>query len=453
MASFSMADLLIFGGDVVTADGVLSGTDVAVAGGQIVAVGKGLTILTTHKLDATGLAVFPGVIDSHVHFNEPGRTEWEGFDSGSAALSAGGGSCFFEMPLNASPPTLDKESFDLKLAAALAHSRCDFGLWGGLTPGNLDKLEELADRGVVGFKAFMSNSGIDDFRHSDDWTLFRGMRIAAGLGLPVAVHAENDQICGGLAAEAIAAGKTSWRDYVASRPVMAEVEAIQRAVAMAEATGCKLHIVHVSSHAGASIAHSSATGADVTWETCPHYWMLTEDDLFEIGARAKCAPPLRHGGDVETLKVFMHTGECDFVASDHSPAPASMKTGDNAFKIWGGIAGVQSTLPAVLTAGLPPQRAAALTAANVAGRYRIPRKGKVEAGYDADLCLVRLGDEYELKREMLLDRHKLSPYVGMRFRGRVVRTLVRGETVFADGKVVREGGGRLVRPERESNAK
>src|SRR5690242_6121205 len=185
-------DLLIRGGLVVTPDGV-EPLDVAVEGGRIVELAAGLRGGAREEVDAAGLHVFPGLIDAHVHFNEPGRTEWEGFETGSWALAAGGGTCFFDMPLNSSPPTLDGESFDLKLAAAQANSRTDFSLWGGLTPNNLDKMEELAERGVVGFKAFMSSSGIEDFVRADDWTLERGMTIAAQLGLPVAVHAENEE--------------------------------------------------------------------------------------------------------------------------------------------------------------------------------------------------------------------------------------------------------------------
>src|SRR4051812_25124616 len=183
-------DLLIRSGTVVTSDGSYS-LDIAIENGSIVEIAAEIRASTRETIDASGLHVFPGLIDAHVHFNEPGRTDWEGFDTGSAALAAGGGTCFFEMPLNAHPPTLDGKSFDLKLAAARANSRVDFALWGGLTPSNLDNMEELAERGVVGFKAFMSNSGIDDFDRADDDTLRRGMEIAARLGLPVAVHAED----------------------------------------------------------------------------------------------------------------------------------------------------------------------------------------------------------------------------------------------------------------------
>src|SRR4051794_18736742 len=210
-------EVLIRGGEVVTPAGVRR-LDLAGGGGTIVELGPGLRGSGRSEIDAAGMHVFPGLIDAHVHFNEPGRTDWEGFDTGSAALAAGGGTCFFDMPLNSSPPTLDGPSFDLKRAAAEANSRTDFALWGGLTPGNLDRMEELAERGVVGFKAFMSNSGIDDFPSADVDTLRRGMFTAARLRLPVAVHAEDDAMTVRLASEAAAAGRTSYLDYVRSRP-------------------------------------------------------------------------------------------------------------------------------------------------------------------------------------------------------------------------------------------
>jgi allantoinase len=447
-------DTLILGGEVVTPDGVKR-LDVAIEGDSIVELSPDLSGPSSETIDAAGLHVFPGLIDPHVHFNEPGRTDWEGFDTGSAALAAGGGTCFFDMPLNSHPPTLDGESFDLKLEAALKNSRTDFALWGGLTPKNLDKMEELAERGVVGFKAFMCNSGIDDFHAVDDYTLYRGMQIAARLGLVVAVHAENDSITAGLARDAIWEGRTGALDYSRSRPIVAEVEAIRRVTALAFDTNCELHIVHVSSFEGASEAHAAFNGGQVTFETCPHYLLLTEEDLPRIGAAAKCAPPLREADHGEMLWQRFHTGEISFVASDHSPAPASMKRGENFFQIWGGIAGVQSTLAAMLTRGgchLREEEVAEYTALNVAKRFGIARKGRVTRGVDADLTLVDLAAEYTLTRDLLLDRHKLSPYVGRRFRGLVRRTMVRGRTVFLDGKTVGDFRGRLVKPARTARS-
>ncbi|HEV7300994.1 MAG TPA: allantoinase AllB [Tepidisphaeraceae bacterium] len=440
-------DLLIRGGQVVTPHGVQQ-ADVAIENGQIVDISATITGPANEAIDATGLHVFPGVIDPHVHFNEPGRTDWEGVTTGSSALAAGGGTLYFDMPLNSSPPVLDGATFDAKVAASTGKAFTDFALWGGLTPNNIDKLDELADRGVVGFKAFMSNSGIAEFPAADDLTLYRGMQIAARRGLVVAVHAENDTITSGLAAEAIRRGNTGIADYLASRPVVAEVEAIRRACTLAGEAGCKLHIVHVSSSEGAWAAHANG-GHDVTYETCPHYLLLTEDDLATLGAIAKCAPPLRRRKwDIEHLQLLLHTGEISFVASDHSPAPPSMKQGNDFFAIWGGIAGVQSTLPAMFSLDhqLPLNLVARYTATAAAERFGIAGKGVIALQCDADLTLVDLNETYELKREELLDRHKLSPYVGRTFRGRIRRTILRGQTVFLDGKIVGGPMGRLVRP-------
>src|SRR5918998_4395367 len=200
-------DLLVRGGAVVTPDGI-NIADVAVSHGQIVEVSPEIAGTAREEIDARGLHVLPGVIDVHVHFNEPGRTDWEGWATGSAACAVGGTTTVAEMPLNAHPPTLDSLSFDAKREAAEASSHVDFALWGGLTPVNLERMEELAGRGAVGFKAFMSSSGIDDFPMADDATLFTGMQRAAALGLPVAVHAENDTLTGALAARAVEAGRT-----------------------------------------------------------------------------------------------------------------------------------------------------------------------------------------------------------------------------------------------------
>jgi allantoinase len=347
---------------------------------------------------------------------------------------------------------LDGDAFDLKRAAAEKSSVTDFALWGGLTPASLDHMEQLAERGVVGFKAFMCGSGIDDFARADDLTLYRGMKKAKQLGLPVAVHAESVEICAKLTAEIRSRGGKSIADYLASRPIVAEVEATQRAIILAEETGCKLHIVHVSNSRSIELVRRSvASGeSDTTCETCPQYLILSEHDLHRLGAPAKCAPPLRSSAENDEMWQDLAAGKIAFVASDHSPAPASMKTGDDFFAIWGGIAGVQSTLPILLSRGpsLPLPQVAALTSTNIAKRYAIENKGDVRVGYDADLALVDMNAFYELRKEHLHDKHKLSPYVGRLFHGLVRRTIVRGTSVFLDGRIVTKPCGRLIKPKR-----
>lgn len=441
-------DLIIRNGTVVTSEGERL-TDVAVAGGKIVAFTGGAA---REEIDATGLHVFPGVMDSHVHFNEPGRADWEGIATGSRALAAGGGTVFFDMPLNAHPPTCDAESFHLKRAAAEKHSLTDFALWGGLVPGNLDKLAELAACGVIGFKAFMTDSGIEDFPCVDHPQLREGMKIAAQLGKLVAVHAESEAITSRLSASAIMANKTTIRDYLDSRPIYAEVEAIHRAIQMANDTKCALHIVHVSSGAGvALIASAQNQGVDVTCETCPHYLVMTEADLERIGALAKCAPPLRTPSAQAVLWRYVESGHVNTVGSDHSPSPPDMKLDPNFFKVWGGISGVQHTLPLLLTAGhgqrgLALTRIADLVSTNVARRFLIPNKGEIAAGFDADFALVDLKKSFTVAKSDLFYRHPHSPYVGRALTGRVVQTILRGKTIFKDGKITGTSRGQLIKP-------
>jgi len=424
--------------------------DIAIEDGKIAAVGPEIPG-AAEEIDARGLHVFPGLIDVHLHFNEPGRTDWEGGATGSRALAAGGGTLFFDMPLNSTPCTVNAEAFDRKRAALEASSITDFALWGGLIPGSVSEMAELANRGVVGFKAFLCDSGLREFPRADDFTLFEGLREAARLGLPVAVHAESQEITQGLARKIAPEDRGSVRAFLASRPVLAELEAIQRATFLARETGAKLHIVHVSSgRAVALAAEARAQGADVSIETCPHYLFFTEVDVERLGAIAKCAPPLRDAREQDGLWTQLLAGAVDIVASDHSPAPPEMKTSDFG-RAWGGIAGVQSTLPVLLDSGyrcrqMPLERISSLIATEPARRFRIPSKGAIAIGMDADLALVDLSRSAQLRPEDLKQRHALSPYLGYSFRGCIVRTIRRGETIFVEGEIVGQSCGKLVRP-------
>ena len=437
--------MIVRGGTIVTPEGGIA-ADLKVEDGVIQEIGPDLAS-SGEEIDARGLTVLPGLIDVHVHFNEPGRTEWEGAASGSRGLAAGGGTLFFDMPLNSSPCTIGACEFDQKREALAAASVTDFALWGGLVPGNRDAMEALAQRGAIGFKAFMADSGLPEFPRADDLTLYEGMCEAARLGLPVAVHAENNELVQALARKAQDGGRHGIRDYLDTRPVMAEVDAIQRAALLAGEAGVALHIVHISSGRGVTAAlEARARGVDVSIETCAHYLYFSEEDMLRLGAVAKCAPPLREASERKMLWRSVLRGDVDMVTSDHSPAPLSMKQDGNFFRVWGGIAGVQSTL-AVLMELAPVERVAALTAANPAARFRLPRKGRLAAGYDADFTLVDSEAEYAVTRESLFQRHGLSPYLGATFRGAVRRTVVRGETVFLDGKIVGARKGRLITPE------
>ena len=322
----------------------------------------------------------------------------------------------------------------------------------GSLPGSLDQMAAMAERGVIGFKAFMCDSGLAEFAYVDDKTLRAGMREAARLGLPVAVHAESEAMTRALAASMT--GSTA-QEFLASRPVEAEVDAIARAVDLAGETGAKLHIVHVSTGSGvAKAAEGRARGVDVSVETCPHYLFFTEQDLDTIGVDVKCAPPLRHPDEHARLWGEVLDGRVDLVASDHSPVEPSLKIKGDFRASWGGIAGVQSTLAVLLERGLDGRRLrfehiSGLIAAQPAARFRIPAKGTLVTGNDADLLLLDPSRSYTLTPKQLLQRHKMSPYVGFEFSGVVVRTIRRGETIFLDGRIVAETKGQFVRPQRQ----
>jgi allantoinase len=481
-------DLLVRGARVVTPEGIRR-ADVGVADGRFARIAPEIAEAAAETIHADGQYLFPGIIDSHVHFNEPGRTDWEGVASGSAALAAGGGTMFFDMPLNSLPPTIDAAAFALKRAAAERSSLVDFSLWGGLVPGNVDRLEELRDAGAIGFKAFMCDSGVGEFPAANASTLKAGMARAAALGCMVAVHAEDEFLARQRTQEQHAKG-TGVRAWLASRPVELELTAIRSALDLAGETGCALHIVHVSSPAGITLAlEARARGVNVSVETCPHYLLLTDEDVVRLGAVAKCFPILR----TETVRLGLwedvEQGRVDTIGSDHSPAPPEMKQAEDFFAIWGGISGCQHGFPLMISEALarasarlgPPAgttagqagsaqavatsaagarpadgraeamtlpRLAGLLAANVAKRFHLDAtKGRVAEGFDADFILLETDAPHLLSNAELLYRHRQGPYDGRRSGVRVARTVVRGRTVLTGGRVA--GGnrsGQFVRP-------
>ena len=411
--------MIVRGGTVVTAHGV-EPADIRIRNGRITEVGPDLAE-DREEINATGLHVFPGGIDSHVHFNEPGRTEWETIADGSAALAAGGYTTFVDMPLNNLPVTTTVAAFDLKLETAMRSSLVDFGFWGGLVPGNLGELAGLVERGVVGFKAFMCPSGIDEFPPCDAETLRQGMERIAELDSILLVHAEDP-------AELLAPKGPTARDFIASRPWEAELSAIHQAIMLSRETGCRLHIVHVSTVPGiASIQDAQLRGIDVSGETCPHYLLYADEDLERLGGAGKCAPPFRSRGNRDDLLAMLAAGEVEMVVSDHAPSTLDLKGGNDFARIWGGISGCQSTRQLLLAkANLEPSVIAAVTATNVARRFRLPKKGDIAPGFDADLWIVDLREEDVVRREDLLYRNRFSAHEGQRIQGKTVRTLLRG---------------------------
>jgi allantoinase len=441
-------DYLIKGGSVVLPDRV-SEVDIGIHDGVIVDISPDIRTPSTETIHAQGLYVMAGVIDAHVHLNEPGLSEWEGFETGSAALAAGGCTTYFDMPLNGLPPTVTIEALNLKLAAAKsAGSHVDFALWGGLVPSNLDDLESLSDAGVIGFKAFMSSPGDTGegcFKEVDDVTLFEGMKIIARKNKVLAVHAESEEIIVALSERIQEQQGRTVRAFLESRPLAAELDAVRRVLLFAERTECPLHLVHISSPQAVDIIwEAKLNGVDVSVETCPHYLMFTDEDVERLGALAKCAPPMRSVREKEGLWERIAEGKIDWVASDHSPCPPDMKLGSEQdyFAIWGGISGAQSTLELMfdegfLERGIPLPLLSRLLSEAPAKRFGLfPRKGRIEVGSDADLVLVNPNAPYVLQTEHLLYRHPQSVYTGRSFRCRVTMTINRGKIVYELGQGV-----------------
>jgi allantoinase len=322
------------------------------------------------------------------------------------------------MPLNSSPPVLNVEAFESKRTLAEQKACTDFALWGGLTPDSLDHLEALADCGAIGFKAFMCPSGLDEFIHAGAATLRAGMKKAAALNLPVAVHAEIDPTTRPPGHDMAA--------WLASRPIQLELDAITLAIELAGETGCALHIVHVSNPEGIDLINAAKKqGINVTVETCPHYLLLSDTDAIRIGAFAKCAPPLRPQATLDALRQKLLTGEIDTLGSDHSPSSPDLKQGDDFFAIWGGIAGIQHAIPLLLDHGLAP---APLLSSNVAKRFRLANKGGLTLGHDADFCLVTKTPHTFTPAESLT-RHPISPYLNQTSQHRIEATYLRGQRI------------------------
>lgn len=448
------ADLYLKNGLVVTEETTFHG-GVLIADCKIVGLVAGDSAVTAlETIDVQGKAILPGIVDDHVHFNEPGREHWEGYEAGSMAAAAGGVTTFIEMPLNATPPSIDVEKLQHKRDAVKNLSVVDYAHWGGLVDNNLDELEGLHKEGVVAFKGFMSESGVDFKRINDD-VLYGGLVKSRELGNVVGVHAESEYVTGFLAERIQAEGRIDRQSWSDSRPPATELEADKRAIYWAKVTGGTLHIVHVTIADGVqAVDQAKREGVNVTVETCPHYLFFDNDDFLRIGPAAKCAPPIREREGVEKLWVCVLSGMVDTIASDHSPCPIADKEmgADNIWQAWGGITGVQAMLSAMLTEGVHRRgmslsllvKLMSANPARIFGLY--PQKGALLPGSDADITIVDLDKVWTLAAEDLLSRHQQSAYVGYTFQGKVERTIVRGTTVFEDGEIVVEPGyGRLLK--------
>jgi allantoinase len=400
-------------------------------------------------IDAGALVVLPGLVDTHVHINEPGRADWEGFRTATRAAAAGGVTTLVDMPLNSRPATVDEASFEAKLRTADGQLHVDVGFWGGIIPGNAASIRPLAERGVLGFKSFLAPSGVDEFPHVAEEDLRVALPILATTGLPLLVHAELPAL---LRAPDPSANPRSYRTWLETRPVESEVAAIELLTRLARDSGARIHVVHLSAAASLDvIRRAHIDGVAISCETCPHYLTFESDRIADGATEFKCAPPLRMLTEREGLWRALESGDIEVVATDHSPAPPALKLleeGD-VLRAWGGIASLQLGLAAVWTGamdrGLPFDRLARWMAAAPAKLAGLDRtKGSIAPGLDADLVVWDPAAEEIVAASKLEHRHHITPYAGMRLRGRVRTTMLRGQIVFEDGTFAGRASGKCL---------
>jgi allantoinase len=387
--------------------------DIVIENGRIASVMTAGSADSPTVVDAGGLLVLPGMIDAHVHFQEPGRESWEGLDTGSAAAAAGGVTVVVDMPIDCDPPTTTAALVEAKVRAARRHSRVDVAMWGGLVPASVGELGSMVEAGVVGFKAFACPSGWAEFPAVDGPALTEGLAVAARAGVPVAVHCELEAL-----------GHT----------VESEVAAVRWAASLAAEHGARLHVVHASSPGAVAEARR---WPGVTVETCPHYLLLNDD----VGPLGRCNPPVRDAASRAELWSKVVTGDVDWIVSDHSPCGPEVR------EQWAGIDGAGLTLPLLLSSGRLPLLDVVRLTTNAARDLRLPGKGSIIPGFDADLALVDPCERWVVGTATTFSRHRMSPFAGTVVTGRVVMTMLRGRVVFstADGPCD-AGGGAVLRP-------
>jgi allantoinase len=438
---------------VVTPNGIRAAT-VHIRDGTIEAVTRYNDLPADENIyDAGESVVMPGLVDTHVHINEPGRTYWEGFETATRAAAAGGVTTLIDMPLNSIPATTTVAALETKRAAA--HEKCwvNVGFWGGVVPGNPGELQALHHAGAFGFKCFLVPSGVPEFMHVNEDDLRAALPELAAVDAPLLVHAEMPAPIEEATKELANADVTKYRSWLLSRPPDAETKAVEMMIRLAREFKARVHIVHLSSEQSVPlIRRAKKEGVRITAETCPHYLFFASSSIRNGRTEFKCAPPIRDLPNNNSLWTALGKGTIDFIASDHSPSPPAMKcldTGDF-FKAWGGIASLQFGLP-VVWAKLGMRKVAlknlvrwmSTGPAQLAGLER--RKGAIAIGYDADIVVWNPEKRFVVKSKLVQHRHKLTPYLNHALRGVVESTFLRGEMIYDRGRFPGTPQGALLR--------
>ncbi|HKI00749.1 MAG TPA: allantoinase AllB [Thermoanaerobaculia bacterium] len=403
-------------------------------------------------IDCGESILMPGIVDTHVHVNEPGRTEWEGFATATRSAAAGGVTTVIDMPLNSVPATTTREALRVKIEASRGKTYVDVGFWGGVVPGNASELAGLLAEGALGFKAFLVPSGVDEFQHVEEADLREAMPVLARLGAVLLAHAELPGPIDAAAAVWTGGNPAEYDRYLRSRPDASEAEAVELLVRLCRETGCRVHIVHVSSAEVLPVLRRAREeGLPITAETCPHYLTFAAEEIPDGAVAFKCAPPIRSRENRERLWEALREGLIDLVATDHSPCPPEMKmieSGD--FRgAWGGISSLQLSLAAIWTGarvrGFTVEDLAAWMCAGPARLAGLEgRKGAIAPGHDADLVIWDPEASFEVDAGRLHHRHKLTPYAGRTLYGVVRQTLLRGETIYKNEELTEAPLGRLL---------
>jgi allantoinase len=452
----SAPDLIVRGNRVVIGDGNSAPAPAAIHihHGIITAVAQFGEVPAGCPIHEAGdLIVMPGIVDTHVHINEPGRTEWEGFTTATRAAAAGGVTTLIEMPLNSIPATTSAAAFREKLASAAGKLWVDTGFWGGVIPGNSEELRPLWRDGVFGFKCFLVPSGVDEFPQVREPDFRAALPILAEIGAPLLVHAELPAPIEAAAKALAKAPAAKYSTWLASRPREAENQAIALMIELANEFNPRVHIVHVSSSDALPVLRAAkSSGLAITAETCPHYLTFANEEIPDGATEFKCAPPIRESENREKLWQAVADSTLDFIATDHSPCPPEMKRKDTGdfMAAWGGIASLELSLPAVWTSALERGYAVERLAgwlcaspARLAGLEK--RKGKIAKDFDADLVIWDPNAKFCVEPERLHQRHKLTPYAGRELYGVVTATYLRGRKVFDRGEFASSPTGAILK--------